>query len=225
MTRFITRKFRCPCCGKRFEGRVMVSTNTCGSLFTDLRHKAVGIQPESVAVKSCPYCGYAGFDEDFDLPAFTRLKVRLKVKKRVSEHITPSLGTPDTYRGRDREHAAWIAEWKGEAETKVARLYQFAAWCAEDAKNGEKAVELRRKAGAWLEKALGNNRLNQNEIARIRYLAAEHYRRGGLIEKAGSWYDLAIEAAEKAPDLKWLVDLARQQKTEPKQYIRDRGWD
>jgi len=41
------------------------------------------------------------------------------------------------------------------------------------------------------------------------------------VTRAHQWFDRVQEAADAVPDAQWLVDLAAQQKTNPKEYFDD----
>jgi uncharacterized protein (DUF2225 family) len=252
MTRIGTIKLKCPCCRRRFETKCALSTNTVGTLSTDFRQKAVGLQPLQLAVHSCLSCGYSGCVSDFEKRLTKKYKAyptydsretgfshdshtswqcvhllsnalfsRRSLKLLIRKNIRPLLQDGDVLPHRRYEYAGWIAGWRGDSSAKIGDLYLRAAWCCHDSGRGEEERSYRLKAIEHFEKAFHGNEIGRDDEAFHTYLIGENYRRVGMQERASSWYARAIEAAGDDAERQWLVRLARQQKTKPKDFIRE----
>ncbi len=63
----------------------------------------------------------------------------------------------------------------------------------------------------------------RNQISSYIYLIGELHRRVGEIGAANEWFDKVAEATKGDSKQQWLVELAFQQKTNPKEFI-GRDW-
>ena len=76
-----------------------------------------------------------------------------------------------------------------------------------------------RKAIEHFEKALRATEVPEDSVAVITYLVGELYRRIGEESYAHLWFDRVPEVAGQNPKAQWVIDLALQQKTDPKETL------
>jgi hypothetical protein len=112
---------------------------------------------------------------------------------------------PDTGIGGFRGHKSTQSDARPEA-----------GWCSGD---GESGARYRREAVIRFEDAIDAGPVPQKERATITYLIGELHRRTGNAEKAKLWFARVPDAVAGAPDRQWLVDLAIQQSTNPKDFV------
>ena len=75
------------------------------------------------------------------------------------------------------------------------------------------------KALEYFERAIELKEISLSEIGVYTYLIGELHRRVGEIGAANIWFDRVAEATKGDPKQQWLVELAIQQKTNPKEFI------
>ena len=199
-------------------------SSTYGS-WTDLRPIPSGADPMYMVIHTCPSCGYTGYDG-----AFKRKHLDAALKARIKEQITPLMKefilTPKQQLlyefpapERQYEFAAWIAQWEGDSLQSIGDLYLRAAWCCKDSKNPRRERLYRLKALEFYERAMELKEISASEIGVCTYLIGELHRRVGEIGAAEIWFDRVAEATKGDPKRQWLVELATQQKTDPKEFI------
>ena len=199
-------------------------SSTYGS-WTDLRPIPSGADPMYMVIHTCPSCGYTGYDG-----AFKRKPLNTALKARIKEQITPLVKefilTPKQQLlyefpapERQYEFAAWIAQWEGDSLQSIGDLYLRAAWCCKDSKNPRRERLYRLKALEFYERAMELKEISASEIGVCTYLIGELHRRVGEIGAAEIWFDRVAEATKGDPKRQWLVELATQQKTDPKEFI------
>lgn len=218
MTTIRKAHMKCPCCRRRFPTRILTSTNNGGSYSTDLHVRAAGLQPLEFIIHTCTRCGYSGSGCDFDDP-----RPSADLEALVYENIRPLIRKERPHSARKYEYAAWIANWRGDPYWKVGELYLRAAWRCEDLGWKDQERHYRLKAIGHLEVAVLIDKLPGTDRAKYSYLIGENYRRIGDPARAAVWFERAIDVAAQDGELKWLLDLALQQKTAPKEFIR--MWD
>jgi uncharacterized protein (DUF2225 family) len=200
----------CPCCGNRFESVSLRSTNTCGPLTTDLYRQAGGFQPLPLMVHGCPKCGYAG-----SLGRFESGSATPELAEWVKANLSPP---PDRFAsGSMYENSARIAEHMGAGPYEVANIWLRGAWCEPDASS--RGARYRREAAVRFEAALDAGQVPQERRAVLTYLIGELHRRTGSPEKAKAWFALVPDAVGGDEKARWLVDLAIQQSTDPKEFV------
>jgi len=203
-------------------------SSTYGS-WTDLRPIPSGADPMYMVIHTCQSCGYTGYDD-----AFKRKRLDKALKEHVREQITPlikdfslTLKQKLLYEfpapERQYEFAAWIAQWRGDSLQSIGELYLRAAWCCKDSKNPRNERFCRLKALEYFERAMELNEFSANEISSCTYLIGELHRRVGEIGAANEWFDKVAETTKGDSKQQWLVELASQQKTSPKEFI-GRDW-
>jgi uncharacterized protein len=227
MTLPIPISLTCPCCHTKFESLDVIISSTYGSS-TDLRAIAGGSDPMYMIIHTCPSCGYTGYHD-----AFKRKRLDPALKEHIRERITPLIKdfsvTPElpyefAAPERHYEFAAWIAQWKGDSLLSIGDLYLRAAWCCNDSNNPKKERFYRLKALEYFERAMELKEISTSEIGVYAYLIGELHRRVGEIGAAETWFDRVAQATKGDPKQQWLVELATQQKTDPKEFIgRDRN--
>lgn len=62
MTRIEEKKLRCAVCGKTFDGRILLSTNTMGPPDLDLRPAEMERSTLGTEINICPECHYVAYD-------------------------------------------------------------------------------------------------------------------------------------------------------------------
>jgi hypothetical protein len=218
MTRPGTAVLNCPCCGRTFETDILYSTNSFGGTTTDLRPIAVGEQPTRYGVHSCPDCGYAGGEDDFDEP------LPPHVVALVTERIAPLISEQRPSIAKQFEFAAWIAEWLGQAPERIGDNYLQAAWIQDELSSepqeGERsAADYRRLAVDWFVKAVDPQMPVTNHSLTLVYLIGELHRRSGDPAAAEAWFTRVITEAADNPDLARLAALARRQRDDPQEFL------
>ncbi len=198
-------------------------SSTYGSS-TDLRPIAGGSDPMYMIIHTCPSCGYTGYHDAFKLK---RLDPTLK--EHIREQITPllkdlrELPEPPQYvfaaPERQYEFAAWIGQWKGDPLQSIGDLYLRAAWCCNDSKDPRKERFYRLKSLEYFEQAMELKEISTSEIGVYAYLIGELHRRVGEVGAAETWFDRVAQATNGDLKQQWLVELAIQQKTDPKEFI------
>jgi len=227
MTLPIPISLTCPCCHTKFESLDVTISSTCGSS-TDLRPIAGGSDPLYMIIHTCPSCGYTGYHYTGYHDAFKRKRLDPALREHIREQITPLIKhfsvTPKlpyefVAPERQYEFAAWIAQWKGDSLQSIGDLYLRAAWCCNDSKDPRKERFYRLKALEYFERAMELKEISVSDTGGYTYLIGELHRRVGEIGAANVWFDRVVEATNGDPKRQWLIDLAIQQKTHPKQFI------
>jgi tetratricopeptide (TPR) repeat protein len=86
-----------------------------------------------------------------------------------------------------------------------------------DKPKGEKVYRI--KAIEYFQKAFQENEIPEDDMPEYPYLIGELYRRVGDRDASINWLDRVSEAIGKDGAKKWLIDLAEQQKTHPKDFF------
>jgi hypothetical protein len=188
------------------------STNTCGPLTTDLYRKAGGFPSLPLLVHGCARCGYSGYVGDFDPEQVTP-----ELKEWVRTNLKPMPGRFPT--GAKYANSARIAEYKGVPSFHVAQLWLKAGWCETEARTWLD-VRYRREAVARFEAAMERNEVAADSRATTTYLIGELHRRVGDMDKAKAWFARVPDAVGGNAKQEWLIDLAIQQSTHPKEIPR-----
>jgi uncharacterized protein (DUF2225 family) len=220
MTSFVPIDLTCPCCGKDFQGTKLLSTNTFRGVTTDLHPLAVGFEPLSFTISTCPDCGFTHYSGGWPVRDEWPVSGSLKPEtcERVRSEIKPLVGEGRLDGSLRFRFLALIGEWEGREAIFMADTYLKAAWLASE-ESGHTDIEMscRRLAIEYFEKALAElDRSDQRYLSWV-YLIGELYRRIGERERANQWFDKAISTATPQ-DQAWVAELARQQRTDPKEY-------
>jgi len=118
--------------------------------------------------------------------------------------------------GTKYANLAQIAEFRGTPTLDVAKLWLKAGWC--ETEDGRwLGVRYRREAVARFEAAMERNEVAAGSLAMITYLVGELHRRIGNPDKAKIWFARVSDAVGANAEQKWLIDLAIQQSTNPKE--------
>lgn len=216
MTTLCPIELHCPACGRDFLSTSWATSNTFGPTTTDFHQKASGFQALHFMIHTCSGCGLSGYESDFEQEPSPEVKQRIEaeIKPLVDDKLPPE---------RRYEFAAWVAKWRLAGSMAVADLYLKGAWCAADRHKQAEETRLRRLALGHFRQAFQEGSVPDDERAIVAYLVGELYRRVGMAQQAGDWYDRAAEAAALSPEYDWLARLARGQKTEPKEFMEDTG--
>lgn len=217
MTTIFPRDFDCPNCGKRFQSYVTGSTNNLGGVTTDFQEIAGGSQPDRGFIHTCDNCGFTGGSDAF------HGSVDENVARLIAERITPLVRDERSSASRRFEYAAWIAKWRGHKAEEIGSLYLRAAWAwgnEPEVESTEGQDYLRRQAIEYFERAIEEESITGGYAQTIKYLIGEQYRRVGEPDAAARWYDRVIAESGNDPEQGRIVDLARQQKTDPQEFLR-----
>ena len=215
MTRPMSVSLKCPCCGNQFKAMTLFSTNTCGPLTTDLYRHAGGFPSLPLMVHACSQCGYSGQEGDFTPEAVTSV-----LSEWVLQNIKPIADRHNV--GARYENSARIAEQRGASAYSVAHIWLRAGWC--ESQGGEAGVRFRREAVTRFEAAMDKGKVPKDELATITYLIGELHRRVGDSDQARVWFGRVPDAVGDDAEQKWLIDLAIQQSTNPKEMVdEERG--
>lgn len=207
---------KCPCCGHEFESMSLRSTNTAGPLTTDMYRHAGGFPSLPLMVHGCSQCGYSGGMGDFNLK-----KVTPAVKEWVRANLKPIPVRHST--GAKYENSARITEHEGAPPYQVASIWLRAGWC--EGEQSESGVRYRAEAVVRFEAAMAAGQVPKDERAFLTYLIGELHRRTGNPDKARTWFARVPDAVGDNAEQKWLIDLAIQQSTDPKEFVEEKAGD
>ena len=213
MTTIAKIKIKCPCCKKKFKATTIVSTNFLGGETTDFHVLSLGAQPIFIQIYTCSFCGFSGYRNEFENSIDNNLK------KNISEKLTPVIRNGENSPEKKYEYAALIAKWSNKQAIEIANRYLKASWCAKYLKLQEKEFFYRRQAIKYYEEALSKNEIEKTQVAKITYLVGELYRRIGNKDKANLWFERVPQVAGEDKEKQWIVNLAKQQKENPKEFI------
>lgn len=216
MTTLHLIELTCPICAHGFCSQTVVATNGLGGKRTDFHERAAGMQPLPYFVHLCVECGYAGVTRDFgpDVDPSDRLK------ERVWSDLAPALHEALPSGSLKYEHAAKVAEWQDADPRYLADLYLRAAWCCVDEADSEAERFFRRKAAWRFADALASyDGVPPEERAVITYLIGELWRRVGDDRQAQGWFDRVPDEVTEPALQEWVVDVASQQKTAPREWF------
>lgn len=146
---------------------------------------------------------------------FEPKEVMPALKEWVRANLKP---IPDRYSsGAMYENSARIAEHRGAPPYRVANFWLKAGWC--ESERSESGVRYRREAVARFETAMERKQVPEDARAAITYLIGELHRRVGNPDKARAWFARVPDAVGGNAERKWLIDLAIQQSTNPKEMV------
>lgn len=208
----------CPSCGNQFRSQAVVSTNAFGGKRTDFHERAAGTQPLAYLVHMCDRCGYSGTERDFTEQTELSPLVREHVWNELTRHVAHS--APAATGSEKYEAAAKVAEWQGMDPRYVADLLLRAAWCCVDEGDVEAERYFRRHAAWAFEKGLEfYDGVPREERAVLVYLVGELWRRVGDLVQANAWFDLVPEEVVDPAGQQWIVEAARRQKEDPREWF------
>ncbi len=214
MTTLQPRNFTCPLCGNVFESPVIASTNSFGTLHSDLYKEASGEQPICYFVHTCTGCGYSGFEGDFEKQDFGFV-----FKDLVEQNITRGIKDKKINTYGNYLLAALCAEWRGAPAYVLARIYHMGAWCCRIKGEKEKEKLYLGKAAEYFEKALSSADTPKDNSAIFTYLLGDIYRRLGEAEKAREWYEKVGQAIKESGGDPRIGEFARRQLTAPSDHF------
>jgi len=212
MTTLETHRFTCPLCGNMFESTIVTSTNSTGSMHSDMYREASGAQPICFFAHTCNNCGYSGFDGDFQPQPFST-----EFRRRVTDNITPEVKSRQITTNGHYYLVALCAEWQGAPALGLGRIYHMGAWCHRTRGELDREKFYLGKAGEFFEKGIASGE-DPGSRAMYSYVVGDIYRRLGNREKAIEWYNKAGEAAKEVRDQK-IADLVEKQIADPKDIL------
>jgi len=189
MTTFFGSEKKCGCCGKNVSVTELGSTNACGSPDLDLRPPEMQRSAIMRSIQYCDYCGYAAWDLEECIPQTDKLK----------EILSESIDDCDD--AQIFERAAKIAQLNGDEEN-VIFLYLCAAWCADDEKNTQQSVLMRKKI---LEICNWSAIVNPERLLQLIDIA----RRAGEFETAGKLLEQFSKCELEEPLLKKIAEFQK----------------
>jgi uncharacterized protein (DUF2225 family) len=213
VTTLLDKELVCPCCGHNFKTSVVGSTNIVGYT-TDFYPITRGLQPMQYGVYTCPSCGYSA-----SYGGYGDTSLSERVKTLIKEELAPIIQSGPISAGQRWEFAARIAGWQDAPHQEIGDLYLRAAWCSAGYRRVEEERGYRRQAIEHFEKALQAGEIPAGEAVHYAYLTGELYRRVGDQENAHRWFDRVAEIAGQDPKNRRYVELARQQRTNPKETL------
>jgi uncharacterized protein (DUF2225 family) len=215
-----TRKaaIHCPCCEKKFDTEIVVSTIWTGEVSTDLLRFAWGKMPINYLVHTCPACGWSGQEENPD-------QVPLHVSQFVKESITPKLGRRGVPSWRRWEFHARIQEAAGACELELGAAFLIAAQCARLDERFEEERIYRLESIGHYGKALEKGEVHDDALYQTTYLMGELHRRVGNTWEARKWFQEVLDLDLDHKRREFFVDLARQQMTDPRRFIDEESGD
>jgi uncharacterized protein len=221
MTTMERVEFTCPNCSTAFSSYVLMSTNSFGGQQTDFRKIAAGYQPLQFLIHGCPSCGFSGFGKDFERneDLLPHSSFPQELSKLINERLRP-LAPEERTPWRKFEHAAQISIWMDKPSEETAQLFLMAAHACADEGASEEDAYNRAQAIEFFRKALDKGEIRPEHVPQVTYLVGELYRRIDLIDEATKWLERAEMLAATHSDLEWLVELAKQQRTDPQEYLR-----
>ncbi len=213
MTTLIDTKMSCPCCDGVFESPVVASSNELG-MATDFMPIAGGMPFIPMMIITCPTCGYSTDDMSID-----KGTVAQNIKELTLERLAPLVQAKRPSASQSHKFAAMILEWQGAPAVAVADLYLSAAWCCRlgcGDNSSEDEEFFLQEAVERFERSVHNGTIGEY-AAKATYLIGELYRRLGDKDRAEEWFKRVPETVDGNGELRWLVDAARQQQSEPKE--------
>ncbi len=210
MTTLKPHKFTCPNCGNAFESQLVMSTNSTGTMHSDLYKEAAGAQPVCYFVHTCTSCGYTGYDGDFQPQEFNAA-----FRDLVEQNITPEVKSRKIDTNGHFYLAALCAEWRGAPPYVLARIYHMGAWCSRIRGEKEKEAFYLGRAAELFENGLVSGEVPRENRAVFTYLAGDIYRRLGEAEKAKEWYGKVEQAIKENGGDPMILEFARRQLKEP----------
>ncbi len=216
MTTLDLIELTCPVCAQAFHSQTVVATSGHGGKRTDFHERATGMQPLPYFIHLCTQCGYAGVTHDFD----AEVELSDLLREYVWDDLAPVLSQSPPSGSLKYEHAAKVAEWQGHEPRYLADLYLRAAWCCVDEQDTEAERYFRRKAAWRFTDALAAfDSVPADERAVITYLVGELWRRIGNESLANDWFDRVITEITDPAEQWWVLEIARQQQTEPREWF------
>jgi uncharacterized protein len=210
----------CPVCRDAFRSQIVLSTNGRGGKRTDFHERAVGTPPLPHLVHTCPRCAYSGGESDFGADA----EVTPLIEVAVWGELSPKLSRGPVAGSEKYEFAARVADWRGADTRHVADLLLRAAWCCVEEGDTEAERYFRRHAVWTYERALAAYEgVASDSRAVLTYLVGELWRRIGDLELARRWFDRVPDEITDPANQQWVVEAARQQRDEPREWFGERG--
>lgn len=179
MTKIEVRSIKCAVCGKESEQRIVLSTNTIGTMDLDTRPAPQARYTIDCEVQECPYCHYCNSNIGIAVPGIKTLskdyRILVESRETVSEVKKFIL-------------AAALQRESGNA--LMAGIYYLnAAWISDDREDSCVARKYRKTAAENLLKYLENNC-----DAAIGAMTVDVLRRAGKFDAA---YSLLIQINHK----------------------------
>ena len=214
MTTIMPVSFTCPACHTEFDAYVLTSTNTFGPKTTDFMQFAGCGQPLTFEVHTCPDCGFTAYESDFEARGLEQ-----DVVDGINDRIRPHMKGERLFDGRRFEFAALISSWRNRSPLETGMQFHKAAWCCAIDEMPTEERDYRRQAVTQFERAMVRGDIPLDQHLVYTYLIGELYRRIDDPTNAALWFDRVMSEATDSDDDRWWVDLATQQKLNPKEFL------
>jgi len=204
MTTFQEALTICDCCGNESKQPEVSSCSSCGSDLDTRRHH-YGFDPIYLYIKQCPSCGYCAYE----LNKYTIMlgKVMTEAEKRLIEEknvkIKEIVGS-ETYQAQLKD-TSWpqaankyycsslICEQIGEMETAASSCHK-AAWICDDIGDQQSSDFFRIRTAELLIRVIeGSEKITPENIASLKLIISDLYRRAGEFEKARETLNSIVE--------------------------------
>jgi uncharacterized protein (DUF2225 family) len=206
----------CPSCGIEFHSEALDAYELPDRKHTDFHMQAAGIQPLPYGVHLCVRCGFAGSEVAFTDPE----EVSSEVRRHLWDEVTPRISVMEPSASDKYDCAAKVASWAGAPAHVVGDLWLRAAWCCVDEQDVEAERYYRRLAAArFAESLAGYDDVPRAERAVVTYLVGELWRRIGDRARANAWFNRVAQEITEPRDQRWIIELARQQRDDPREWI------
>ncbi|MFX1296417.1 MAG: DUF2225 domain-containing protein [Promethearchaeota archaeon] len=212
MTTFYSITLICPVCKAEFRSSIIGS---CGyaSKRTDFRPNYWGFNPVQFFYHLCPDCGFCANKKTFEN----------KIENSAFQEEIFSIGPLiNLTLEKKLERAMLCIETMNDFgilslnEYQLANYWIEAFWWAVNPDLINKCGKITLK---YFKLALEKNIIPDDQIYIIKYLMAELYRRIGQKSKAIELFNEVILLTKDLSDVKWIYDLAIQQKNNPKENL------
>ncbi|MBD3342906.1 MAG: DUF2225 domain-containing protein [Candidatus Lokiarchaeota archaeon] len=212
MTTFASINITCAVCKKNFDSNEIAS---CGfaSKRTDFRPNYWGFNPVEYFYHLCPHCGFCATKKIHEM----NLNIK-NIKRKIDE-----LGfLEQTSLSQKLERAIKCIEILNELEILTFNDFSLANswlqlyWWSETEENTKKYGRI---VLEYFSNALAKNQVPDDQIITTKYLMGEINRRIGNKIQSLKIFDEVISLYQNNTDLKQIYDLAKQQKTNPKENL------
>jgi uncharacterized protein len=219
---------QCPICTTWFASTAVARPGRPAGMRTDFHQRVDGPPPLQYHIHLCPDCGFAGPRDDFGADELCADGIGARSEAATSPSDVPRTPGASVAGSEKYEAAAAAAVRRGSRPREVAELLIRAAWCCVDEHDIEAERYFRRQAARTFEAALARyDEVGREERAMITYMVGELWRRTGDRRVAASWFDRVQNEVVDVTTQRWVVDLAAQQRDDPREWLtcgnRDTG--
>jgi uncharacterized protein (DUF2225 family) len=221
MTTFEVLTLTCPICDKENRTQTIASLGWTGMKRTDFRENPIMLP---YLIHTCGSCGFTGIKTDFEAESEFRTVDKFMFRKFLTEIAGETAEGKHALADVRYELAAKIAIHEQRPKRTIGLLYLNAAWCAEEQQDYEAERFYRIKAAENLGQFISQPWISEDEMggdgkAVLCYLTGETWRRAGYVARAKIWFSEVAGMVVDSQRESWVVELANQQMTAPREYI------